>query len=368
VTLFALTEALFREYEFSRIIPVYFSVVSLVLIFLSRYMIRAFLRYLRLKGRNVRRVVIAGKNKAGEELKSILENHSEFGYVVCGFLENRRKSPNIIGTYKNIHKIIKKHQIDEVILVQTEKNMQDLLEIIKYCDKEGVKLRMVPNYTELITHRATIDDVGGIPILNFDDIPLFKPQNILLKRTFDTAFALTVLLLFSPLFLLIALLIKLTSKGPIFYAQERLGVDNKAFNMLKFRTMYIDAEDKTGPIWATKNDERCTPLGRILRSTSMDELPQFINVLKGNMSVVGPRPERPYFAHKFKEQVPDYMRRHMVKSGITGWAQICGLRGNTDINARIEADLYYIENWSFFFDLWIILLTPFRGMINKNAY
>ncbi len=368
IVLFAVTALFFPRKEFSRSIPLFFAAISTVLIYASRFSIRSILRYLRAHGKNVRRVIIAGKNTGGERLKEILNDHPEYGYIVSGFLNAGGRGKGVIGSFKNVDKVIKKFAIDEVVISQSGADIKDLMRIIQYCDKEGVRLRMIPNYAELMTHKASIDDIGGVPILSFHDIPLFKTHNILIKRAFDVFFSLLFIVCSSPLMVLIALLIKMSSKGPVFYSQERLGIENKVFKIFKFRTMHIDAEDKTGPIWAKDGDARVTCIGRFLRKTSLDEIPQFFNALLGHMSVVGPRPERPYFVNKFKEYVPDYMRRHMVKSGITGWAQVLGYRGNTNIEKRIQSDLYYIENWSLVFDIWIILLTPFLALYHRNAY
>jgi Undecaprenyl-phosphate glucose phosphotransferase len=220
----------------------------------------------------------------------------------------------------------------------------------------------------LIAAKGDVETLEGIPIISVREVPARSGFNRLLKRAFDVGFSLTVILLLSPVFILTALVIKLTSRGPVFYKQERVGLDNRPFDMLKFRTMKVQQKSDSDTIWTTRNDPRVTPVGAIMRKLSIDELPQFFNVLFGNMSVVGPRPERPFFVQQFKGKYHHYMRRHAVKAGITGWAQINGLRGDTSIQERIEADIYYIENWSFWLDLKIILMTPFKGMVNENAY
>ncbi len=232
---------------------------------------------------------------------------------------------------------------------------------------EMVSIMVIPDLFEFATLRGGIGEFEGMPIISLRDTPLYG-WNIVVKRVTDFVLSITILLAISPLMLVISFLVKATSRGPVFYSQERMGLDGKIFNMLKFRTMAIESEKETGPVWAAKDDSRRTSIGTFLRKTSLDELPQFFNVLKGNMSIVGPRPEREFFIQQFKNKIPKYMLRHKMKAGITGWAQISGWRGNTSLEKRIEYDLYYIENWSIWFDFEIILLTIWRGLLNKHAY
>ncbi|MBT6049310.1 MAG: exopolysaccharide biosynthesis polyprenyl glycosylphosphotransferase, partial [Candidatus Scalindua sp.] len=225
----------------------------------------------------------------------------------------------------------------------------------------------IPDLIELATLRGGIGEFEGMPIISLRDTPLYG-WNVVVKRVTDIVLSITILLAVSPLMIVISFLVKATSIGPVFYRQERMGLDGRIFSMLKFRTMETQAEKETGPVWAAKGDSRKTIIGSFLRKTSMDELPQFFNVLKGDMSIVGPRPEREFFIQQFRSKIPKYMLRHKMKAGITGWAQISGWRGNTSLEKRIEYDLYYIENWSLWFDLEIMWLTIWRGLVNKHAY
>jgi Undecaprenyl-phosphate glucose phosphotransferase len=241
-----------------------------------------------------------------------------------------------------------------------------MLNLVEATNREGVDVHVVPDLLQFIALRARLENLDGVPIISLNDVPL-RGLNSVLKRTIDVAISSTALLLLSAPFLLISALIRKTSSGPVFYTQERMGLDGKAFQVLKFRSMYQNAEEETGPVWARENDPRCTPVGRWLRKLDLDELPQLWNVLRGDMSIVGPRPERPYFVDQFKHRIPQYMLRHKVKAGITGWAQVNGWRGNTSIEKRIEYDLYYIENWSVGLDIKIMWLTLLRGL-QKHAY
>jgi Undecaprenyl-phosphate glucose phosphotransferase len=241
-----------------------------------------------------------------------------------------------------------------------------MLGIVEATNREGVEIHVVPDLLQFIALRARLENLDGVPIISLNDVPL-RGFNSVLKRAIDFLISATALLGLSVPFGVIALLIKYTSDGPIFYKQERMGLDGKAFEVFKFRSMYQGAEDATGPIWARDNDPRCTPVGRWLRRLDLDELPQLLNVVRGEMSIVGPRPERPYFVEQFKHRIPQYMLRHKVKAGITGWAQVNGWRGNTSLEKRIEYDLYYIENWSVGLDIKIMCLTVLRGL-QKHAY
>jgi len=243
---------------------------------------------------------------------------------------------------------------------------KEMVRLILECEKNLVQFKLVPDLFEILTSQVHVTQVGGVPLLGLKEIPLASPWNRFLKRTLDVLGAAVGLMVISPLLLLCALLIKMTSPGPVFYKQERCGEDGRTFVLIKFRTMRVDAEKETGPVWASEKDPRRTRVGQWLRRWNWDELPQLWNVLKGDMSLVGPRPERPHFVSQFKENVPRYMTRHLIRSGMTGWSQVNGLRGSTDIRERVKFDLYYIENWSLRFDLKILFLTFLRG--NRNAY
>jgi Undecaprenyl-phosphate glucose phosphotransferase len=242
-----------------------------------------------------------------------------------------------------------------------------MLALLDSTTREIVDVKVVPDLLQVIALRARLEDLDGIPVINVNDVPL-QGFNSALKRATDVAISTVALLILAVPIAILAVLVKLTSRGDVFYRQERMGLTGRSFTILKFRSMYDDAERYTGPVWATADDPRVTPLGRFLRRSNLDELPQLWNVLKGDMSIVGPRPERPHFVEQFKHRIPQYMLRHKVKAGLTGWAQVNGWRGNTPLEKRIEYDLYYIENWSVRLDLKIMWLTLVRGFFHKHAY
>lgn len=265
----------------------------------------------------------------------------------------------VVKNTKQLEEIIEKYQIDEIIIATNNISQEEIIDLMLSCEKQLVRLSIAPDLFQIMADSVAVDELAGYPLLHLKESPLLSGWNIVIKRTMDIIISLIGLILASPLMAIIAILIKRDSPGPIIYRQERIGIDGKKFIMYKFRSMIDNAEKDTGPVWATENDPRCTKIGRVLRRYSLDELPQLFNVLKGDMSLVGPRPERPYFVDLFKERIPRYMARHRVKSGITGWAQVNGLRGNTSIEERTKYDLYYIENWSILFDIKILLKTFF---------
>ena len=240
--------------------------------------------------------------------------------------------------------------------------------IVKMCEKSGVHTKFIPDYNNVIPTKPYTEDLQGLPVINIRRVPLSDPLNKWMKRGVDIFGAIVAIILFSPVMIVTAIMIKKTSPGPLIFSQERVGLQNRPFKMYKFRSMIVQDEKKEKKGWTTKDDPRVTTVGRFIRKTSIDELPQLFNVLRGDMSLVGPRPERPQFVEKFKEEIPRYMIKHQVRPGLTGWAQVNGYRGDTSIKKRIEHDLYYIENWTLGFDFKIIFLTFFKGFINKNAY
>ena len=299
-------------------------------------------------------------------------DHRELGFKLLGFIDDRAGGDHIgyrglplLGTLNDADEIIRRERIDHLYVALPLEEHVKMLGLVEVTNREGVDLHVVPDLLQFIALRARLENLDGVPIISLNDVPL-RGFNSILKRIIDIAISGSVLLTISPLFGLIALLIR-RSSGPVFYRQERMGLDGKAFQVLKFRSMYEGAEDETGPIWARDNDPRCTPVGKWLRRFDLDELPQLWNVVRGDMSIVGPRPERPYFVEQFKHRIPQYMLRHKVKAGITGWAQVNGWRGNTSLEKRIEYDLYYIENWSVGLDFKIMWLTLVRGF-QKHAY
>ncbi len=365
----------YRSFSYSRIVVVYFWVINLILLQLSRTLVRSYLNRLRRRGYNLRYLLIIGAARLGQQIAAKIETRPGLGYKVVGFLDDdpakqgqQIDGVKVLGKTDDMLKILAGNGVDEVIIALPLSAHEHMLRLINICQKEGLRVRIVPDLFAVITHQAEIDELDGIPLIGLDKTAMEQMGNRFLKGTEDLMLATLMLALLAPLFMLIAMLIKLTSKGPVFYKQERMGLDNRAFMMYKFRTMWVDAEDKNGPCWTAKDDPRRTRFGAFLRSTSLDELPQLFNVLKGEMSLVGPRPERPHFVKQFKAEVAHYMQRHRVKAGVTGWAQINGWRGDTSIEKRVEYDTYYIENWSLTFDLKIIWLTVWKGLINKNAY
>lgn len=362
-----------RGESFSRLFVGYYVVISIFLTALVHYFFRLFLMKLREKGYNLRKVIIIGTGKTAERITEVILKHKIYGYNIAGYIKSLSRTHvkedfPILGNLKDIEKILEIQKPDILIYAKEFADGENLREIIDLCDHENIELKIIPEFIEFIAAKGRVEGMDGVPIISIRDIPIRMGYNRFIKRSFDFLFALSFILVFLPFYIIIAILVKLTSEGGIFIRQERVGLDNKSFKMLKFRTMYMQAKSDSDTIWTTKNDPRVTPIGSILRKLSIDEIPQFFNVLMGDMSVVGPRPERPFYVEKFKNEHHQYMRRHAVKAGITGWAQVNGLRGDTSIEKRIEADIFYIENWSIFFDVKIILLTPFTGLINKNAY
>ena len=274
----------------------------------------------------------------------------------------------MIGTIDNLQAILDLNVLDEIVITLALKEYERLGEIVQICEKSGVHTKFVPDYFEVIPTIPYMEDVAGMPVINIRHVPLTELHNAILKRAMDIAGSLFGIVLFSPVMLAAAVAVKLTSPGPVIFKQERVGLHQKHFYMYKFRSMRLQTDEEEKKEWTTKHDPRVTRVGRIIRSTSIDEMPQFFNILKGDMSLVGPRPERPYFVEKFREEIPHYMIKHQVRPGLTGWAQVNGLRGDTSIEERIRYDLYYIENWTLGFDIKILFLTVFRGFINKNAY
>lgn len=351
----------YRGTSFSRMVITLNTLFSMLLIPAAHFLFRKAMRKLSKKGIGTKGVLIIGSGKNAAKLAEILNRHSIYGYRVLGIIGPAKGADLslknlIVGDYKDLPDVAEKINPDLAIYAGAH-DSKKMSEVISFCDTEGIDCRIVPDFLDIITHRARIEDMDGLPILTIRDIPLRNGYNLFVKRVFDITFSLSVIILLSPLYLLLALLIKMSSPGPVFFTQERVGLDRKHYRVLKFRTMRQQKKEESDTIWGTKNDTRVTGIGSFLRKTSLDEIPQFINVLLGDMSIVGPRPERPHFVSKFKGEYEEYMRRHSVKSGITGWAQINGFRGDTSIKKRVELDIYYIENWSLWFDLAIIIKT-----------
>jgi exopolysaccharide biosynthesis polyprenyl glycosylphosphotransferase len=363
----------YRAFSFSRIVFAMIGIVSVVILSTGRFILFKFEELWYRRGNDLKRVLIVGTSEGAAKIIQSLAANRSLGYDIIGYCsvdgkkKSNMKNMKCIGSITSAPNLIKSHYIDTVLIALNEKEHPRLHDLITNCQGLNAEMMMVPDILELMTSLVQIKHIEGIPFLGIKS-PSLSTWNFIAKRIFDLIFASCVLLVSSPLFLLISLLIKLDSRGPIFYFQERVGMDGEIFQVIKFRSMRINAEKATGPIWSKKNDTRTTRIGKILRRFSLDELPQFINVIKGDMSIVGPRPERAYFVEQFKKRIPRYLERHRVKTGLTGWAQVNGLRGNTPIEDRTRYDIYYVENWSLVFDLKIILKTIHAVLFGKDAY
>jgi Undecaprenyl-phosphate glucose phosphotransferase len=350
-----------------------FLVLNIGLTFTSRELIRQALERRWRAGIGLKRVLIAGAGELGRLVADRILEHRELGFQIVGFIDDRAGGDHLgyrglplLGTVAEAGEISQRERVDHLYVALPLDEHAKVVQVIEGASREGVDIKVVPDLLQFIALRARLEELDGVPIININDVPL-QGLNSALKRTIDIILSAMALLILAIPLGIIALLVRLTSSGAVFYRQERMGLDGRAFTVYKFRSMYQDAERETGPIWARDDDPRCTPVGRILRKLDLDELPQIWNVLKGDMSLVGPRPERPYFVEQFKQRYPQYMLRHKVRSGITGWAQVNGWRGNTSIEKRIEYDLYYIGNWSLRLDLKIMWLTVVKGLF-RQAY
>jgi len=321
------------------------------------------------RGIGARRVAIMGHGATADMLERVMTAHPEWGHRIIGWfsLEPGGVDRRSLGKWEDIHQIVQEHGIDTVMIALEDDSQKILAQGLTACAGLNVEFLYAPSILPLMHPHAQVAELEGIPLLKVKGIAL-TGWNAVVKRAFDIAMSSLALLVLSPLLLFVAGLVKLSSPGPVFYRQRRIGLDGKEFDLLKFRSMPVDAEQMTGPIWASKGDSRVTPVGKIIRRLSIDELPQLINILKGEMSIVGPRPERPHFVSQFRQQIPGYVERHRVRSGLTGWAQVNGLRGDTSIELRTQYDIYYVEHWSLAFDVRIILRTFGEVIFGKNAY
>ncbi len=359
--------------DFSRTFILYFGLTAAVLLITGRLLLREGLRVARSRGYNTRNVLILGSGNVGQRIAHVFHERAWDGFKVVGYADDfipagtLVNGQRVLGTLDALSSIIQQSGVDQVFVALPFKAYERIGQIMKYLENEMVDVRLVPDIIHLSILKASVDNFEGMPLITLSEGPIYGLRAVM-KRMFDIVFSLSVLVLLSPVLGAIALLIKLTSPGPVIYRQKRMGLDGEIFEILKFRTMHVNAENDIGPVWARKDDTRKTQLGAFLRRTSLDELPQFFNVLKGEMSVVGPRPERPEFIQNFRKEIPKYMLRHRVKAGITGWAQVNGWRGNTSLERRIDCDIFYLKNWTFLLDFKIIFFTLFRGFVNKNAY
>jgi len=370
LVLVALMTFFFREYDYSRVVIVYFWLFSIAAVSFARSVFREALRFARRQGYNQRFALVVGSGGLAGTVIERLRARPDVGIQVIGIVADQKEAISgapWLGGYADLGAILGARDVDHVILALAHEDHGRLPGLLDAIGDEPVTIHVVPDLFRFTSLRGGVEEFEGVPFIHLRESPLHG-WNQVTKRAFDIAFSAAVLGFLSPVLLAVAGLVKLTSRGPVFYHQERMGLDGQRFGMLKFRTMPVGAERETGPVWAQAADPRRTPIGSFLRRFSLDELPQFVNVLRGEMSVVGPRPERPVFVERFRQTVPGYMLRHKVKSGITGWAQVNGLRGNTSLEKRIEFDLEYIERWSFWLDLKIIGLTVVRVLFDRNAY
>jgi len=357
--------------DFSRAWLLMWYTGGFALLLLQRLGLRQFLKTMRRRGFNLRHIIIIGSNELGEQVLQRLDDAVDSGFSIGAYFTDDPRGPSrpvpVKGKISEAPEFLYHNQIDQVWIAMSLKEADSIEQILSKLKDSMSDIRLIPDLFgfHLINH--SISTIAGMPVINLSVTPM-DGLNRWIKAVEDKLLALLILIITSPLLLLIGILIKVTNEGPIFYAQERVSWNGRRFHMHKFRTMPVDIEEATGPVWASGFERRATPVGAFLRRTSLDELPQFWNVLKGDMSIVGPRPERPVFVEKFRDEIPGYMQKHMVKGGITGWAQIHGWRGDTDLQKRIEYDLYYVDNWSLWLDLKIIILTVFKGLAHPDAY
>ncbi len=363
-----------RVIDFSRSMLMIFFVVNIMMEEIYRLALRSVLKDLRKKGMNQKHILLVGYSRAAEEFIDRIRANPQWGYNIRGILDDNveagtsYKDIMVLGRIDNLMVILPQNHLDEIAITLGLQEYSRLEEIVALCEKSGVHTKFIPDYINIIPTKPYTEDLLGLPVVNIRYVPLTNTFHAAVKRLMDIFGAIVAIVLFSPVMLLAVILIKATSPGPILYRQVRVGLHNREFEMFKFRSMEIQPEAEEKKAWTVKNDPRVTKVGKIMRKTSIDELPQLFNILKGDMSLIGPRPERPFFVEKFREEIPRYMVKHQVRPGLTGWAQVNGYRGDTSIRKRIECDLYYIENWTLGLDFKILFLTFFKGFVNKNAY
>ena len=359
---------------FSRMFLFEFGVVNTFLMVLQRNLVRIVLVNARKRGLNQKHLLLVGYSKSCERLLECIERNPQWGYHVYGVLDDNKPvgyeyhGYRIISPIEDLEEILEGNFIDEVFVTIQLKEYERLESIVASCERAGVQTKFVPDYGNLMSNHPYTEELGGLPIIYIRQVPLNDRLNAFMKRSMDIFGSIFAIILFSPLMLVVSILIKLSSPGPVIFKQVRVGLHNKPFTMYKFRSMRMQSEEDELKEWTTKDDPRVTKIGKFIRKTSIDELPQLFNVLSGKMSLIGPRPERPQFVEKFRDEIPRYMVKHQVRPGMTGWAQVNGFRGDTSIEKRIEYDIYYIENWTIGLDIKILFLTFFKGFVNKNAY
>ena len=363
-----------NDMDFSRWFIAVFAVCNIGFAVIFRMLLRKVLRFIRKNDKNLKHVLIVGYSRAAEGYIDRIMMNPVWGYKIHGILDDTmvagttyRKIP-VIGTIGELKERLEHTNYDEIAIALSINEYGKLEKLVAECERSGVHTKFIPDYHNIVPTIPYMEDLDGLPVINIRKIPLSNHLNEIVKRVVDMVGALAALLIFGIPMIIVAVFIKKTSDGPVIFSQIRVGRHNKEFKMYKFRSMEVQKECTEKSAWTTKGDPRVTPIGKFIRKTSLDELPQLFNILKGDMSLVGPRPERPFFVEKFKDEIPRYMIKHQVRPGMTGWAQINGYRGDTSIRKRIEYDLYYIENWTLGLDFKILFMTIFTGFINKNAY
>ena len=363
----------YRSISYARLFIVIFVITNTIATSLSRFLISILVNAIRRRsGRDKKNILLVGYSRTAEDYITRLIANPEWGYSIHGILDDKKKPGHsfkgvrVLGTIDSLPTFIEENDYDEIVITLSIDHLNRLEEIVGITENSGIHTKFVPDYNNVIPTKPYTEDLDGLPVIHVRKVPLSMSFNRLLKRTFDIIGSILLIILTAIPMLIISIIVKATSPGPLIFKQERVGLHNKPFIMYKFRSMKV--QDEENGQWTVKNDPNVTKIGRFIRRTSMDEFPQFFNVLAGKMSLVGPRPERPIFVEKFREDIPRYMIKHQVRPGITGWAQINGYRGDTSIKKRIDFDLYYVENWSLWLDIKILFLTIFKGFVNKNAY
>lgn len=365
---------LLKENNYARLFLGIFVVLNISIDYAFRLFVIKVLRKMRRAGKNLKHILIVGYSRTARGYIDRLRTHPDWGYSIHGLLDDNYpegevyRHVKIIGKIDKLSGLLATNEFDEIAITLGIDEYSKLENIVAICEKSGVHTKFIPDYNNIIPTKPYTEDLDGIPVIHVRHVPLSSSFNKVLKRCVDIFGAIVAIILFLIPMIVTAVIIKLTSPGPLIFKQKRIGLHNREFSIYKFRSMKVQEETKEKKAWTTENDPRVTKFGRFMRKTNIDELPQLFNVLKGDMSLVGPRPERPYFVDKFKEEIPRYMIKHQVRPGMTGWAQVNGYRGDTSITKRIECDLYYVENWSMFLDFKILFLTFFGHNVNKNAY
>jgi exopolysaccharide biosynthesis polyprenyl glycosylphosphotransferase len=367
----------YREVVWSRLVLGMATIIGFVLLSIERTLaVKAYHALMKKYGLGLKRAGLVGNGETAQKILEQIEKHPEYGYRIdlligisgCCSASLQEGKPRInLVKIEELSALADQHSLDTLFIALPQQNQGQVSDIVNAVEHRPIELKFVPDLIGIISHDTSVSQLGNIPLINLRVVPI-SDWDLLIKRAFDLSSSGLFLVLLSPIMALLAGLVKLGSKGPVFYSQERVGYDGTTFKMYKFRSMRTDAEAASGPVWATESDPRRTRLGSFMRKYSLDELPQFYNVMKGDMSLVGPRPERPFFVAQFKQQIPRYASRHKVKSGVTGWAQINGLRGDTSILERTKYDIFYIEHWSLLLDMKILFKTVIQVLFPDNAY